>query len=157
MICYNTMTIMTKSIHFSSKTDSHATPQYIYDGLDAEFGFDLDPCAIAENAKCSVFYSAEQDGLKQNWKQSTVFMNPPYGRAISAWMKKAFESSLHGATVVCLVPARTDTNWWHSYAMRGEIRLLRGRLKFGGAEHNAPFPSAIVVFRPGAYRLTQVL
>ena len=148
---------MKENIHFSSKTDLHATPQAFFDGLNMEFRFDLDPCAIAENAKCKVFYSAEQDGLKQDWKQSTVFMNPPYGREIKHWMKKAYESSLQGATVVCLVPSRTDTYWWHEYAMKGEIRLLRGRLKFGDAVYSAPFPSAIVVFRPGAYRLTQVL
>ena len=76
-------------------------------------------------------------------------MNPPYGRVIGAWMLKAWESSQRGATVVCLVPARTDTNWWHHFAMRGEVRLLKGRLKFGEAKSCAPFPSAIVVFRPG--------
>ena len=148
---------MTDNIHFSSETDLWATPQAFFDELNMEFKFDLDPCAIPENAKCKVFYSADQDGLKQDWEQSTVFMNPPYGRVIKDWMKKAYESSLHGATVVCLVPARTDTHWWHNYAMKGEIRLLRGRLKFGNAKNSAPFPSAVVVFRPGAYRLTQVL
>ena len=80
-------------------------------------------------------------------------MNPPYGRVIGAWMRKAWESSLRGATAVCLVPARTDTEWWHSFAMRGEVRLLRGRLKFGESKSCAPFPSAIVVFRPGGHVL----
>ncbi len=148
---------MSDNIHFSSNTDSWATPQDFFNGLDMEFGFDLDPCATLDNAKCDVFYSSEQDGLKQDWKQSTVFMNPPYGRVIKDWMKKAYESSMYGATVVCLVPARTDTHWWHNYAMKGEIRLLRGRLKFGNAKNSAPFPSAVVVFRPAAYRLTQML
>ena len=144
---------MNNEIHFSSKTDLHATPQEFFNGLNTEFRFNLDPCAIAENAKCKVYFTAENDGLKQDWKQATVFMNPPYGREIKRWMKKAYESSLQGATVVCLVPARTDTHWWHNYAMKGEVRLLRGRLKFGDAKNSAPFPSAVVVFRPYAYKL----
>lgn len=74
-------------------------------------------------------------------------MNPPYGRTIKQWMQKAYESSLKGATVVCLVPARTDTAWWHDFAMKGEIEFIRGRLKFGGHKNSAPFPSAVVVFR----------
>ena len=74
-------------------------------------------------------------------------MNPPYGRTIKQWMKKAYESSLAGATVVCLVPARTDTNWWHDYAMKGDIEFIKGRLKFGGSKNSAPFPSAVVVFK----------
>jgi len=143
------------NIHFKSETDMWATPQELFNGLNVEFKFDLDPCAIAENAKCKDFYTPEQDGLIQNWGQSAVFMNPPYGRAIKAWMQKAYESSLQGATVVCLVPARTDTAWWHDYAMKGEIRLLRGRLKFGGHKNSAPFPSAVIIFRAGAYKLTE--
>lgn len=95
-------------------------------GLDREFGFTLDPCATVENAKCKKFFSQAEDGLKQSWDGEVVFMNPPYGREIGAWMRKAWESAQTGATVVCLVPARTDTNWWHEYAMRGEVRLLRG-------------------------------
>jgi hypothetical protein len=73
-------------------------------------------------------------------------MNPPYGRAIKDWMAKAYDSSKNGAKVVCLVPARTDTAWWHDYAMKGEITFLRGRLKFGNSKNSAPFPSALVVF-----------
>ena len=144
-------------VHYSSETDDWATPQEFFDALHQEFGFNLDPCASDTNKKCAEYYTAEKNGLHQDWGQSTVFMNPPYGRVIKDWMKKAYESSLQGATVVCLVPARTDTVWWHSYAMKGEIRLLKGRLKFGNAKTNAPFPSAVVVFRPGAYRLVQVL
>ena len=74
-------------------------------------------------------------------------MKPPYGREISKWMKKAKESSLRGATVVCMVPTRTDTKWFHDFAMKGEIRFVKGRLKFGGCENSAPFPSAVVVFK----------
>ena len=95
----------------------------------------------------SVFFTEEMDALKQEW-QGVCWMNPPYGREIKRWMQKAYESSLAGATVVCLVPARTDTAWWHDYAFKGEITFLRGRLKFGDAKNSAPFPSAVVVFRP---------
>ena len=144
-------------VHYSSRTDLWATPQEFFNGLNQEFGFDLDPCATPDNAKCDNFFTAVHDGLKMPWGRSVVFMNPPYGREIAKWMQKAFESSLYGATVVCLVPARTDTNWWHDYAMKGEIRLLKGRLKFGDAKNSAPFPSAVVVFRPSAYKLTRAI
>lgn len=135
------------NVHFSSKTDIWATPQDFFDALDAEFGFDVDVCALPENAKCALYYSPEQDGLKQEWC-GVCWMNPPYGREIGHWIRKAYESSRRGATVVCLVPARTDTQWWHEFAMKGEIRFIKGRLKFGGHQTNAPFPSAIVIFRP---------
>ena len=135
------------SVHFSSRTDEWATPQILFDQLHAEFGFTLDPCATPENAKCPHFFTKAHDGLLQAWG-GVVFMNPPYGRVIKAWMKKAFESAQAGATVVCLVPARTDTSWWHDFAMKGEIRFLRGRVKFGDGRNSAPFPSALVIFRP---------
>ncbi len=134
------------SVHFSSKTDEWYTPLDFYKALDSEFNFDLDPCCLPSSAKCDRFFTPEDDGIKQEW-QGSVFMNPPYGREIGLWMKKAYESSLNGSTVVCLVPSRTDTRWWHDYAMKGEIRFLKGRLKFGGSKNPAPFPSAIVIFR----------
>lgn len=118
--------------------------------LDAEFGFELDVCATPDNAKCATYFSPEVNGLRQQWR-GVCWMNPPYGNAIGDWMAKAYLSSLEGATVVCLVPARTDTQWWHGFAMRGEIRFLQGRLRFGGGQNSAPFPSAIVVFRPKRY------
>jgi hypothetical protein len=90
----------------------------------------------------------EEDGLKQSWNSETVFMNPPYGKEIAQWMAKAYRESRAGATVVCLIPARTDTAWWHDYAVHGEIHYLKGRLKFGDGENSAPFPSAVVIFRP---------
>lgn len=137
------------AVHFSSATDLWATPQATFDALDKEFGFTLDPCSTHENAKCAKHFTKEDDGLAQDWGGEVVFMNPPYGREILHWMRKAFESAeLGGATVVCLVPARTDTEWWHTFAMRGECRFLKGRLKFGDAKASAPFPSAVVVFRP---------
>src|SRR5262249_4101706 len=88
------------------------------------------------------------DGLAQDWAGETVFMNPPYGRQISRWVRKAHDSAARGATVVCLVPARTDTHWWHNYVIDGEVRFLKGRLKFGDSKNSAPFPSALVIFRP---------
>lgn len=135
------------SVHFSSKTDLWATPQEFFDKYHAIYQFETDVCANHENAKCAMYYTKEDDGLAQDWEGS-CWMNPPYGREIKAWMKKAYESSMNGATVVCLVPARTDTAWWHDYAMKGDIEFIRGRLKFGGHNNSAPFPSAVVVFKP---------
>lgn len=136
---------------FSSNTEMWATPPAFFNALDGEFGFTLDPCASSENAKCRAFYTADDDGLSKPWP-GVVFMNPPYGRAIGTWVAKAHKEAIAGATVVCLVPARTDTAWWHDHAMAAdEIRLIRGRLHFGGdherTAHNAPFPSAVVIFR----------
>lgn len=137
----------TMSVHFSSATDLWATPQDFFDRLNAEFGFETDVCATDENAKCPKYFTEATDGLAQQWT-GVCWMNPPYGRTIGAWMAKAWHSSQAGATVVCLVPARTDTAWWHDYAAKGEVRFIRGRLKFGGHKNSAPFPSAVVVFRP---------
>ena len=137
------------SIHFSSATDEWPTPQKFFDACDAEFGpFTLDPCCTAQSAKASKFFTKEDDGLAQEWGQHTVWMNPPYGRTIGHWMRKAYSASQYGAKVVCLVPARTDTAWWHDYAMKGSVRFIRGRLKFGDAKNAAPFPNALVVFEP---------
>ena len=136
------------AVHFSSKTSEWETPQDFFDLLNSEFHFELDVCAKPENAKCPRYFTPEEDGLKQEWR-GVCWMNPPYGREIGRWVKKAYESAKEGATVVCLLPARTDTSWWHDYCMMAdEIRFIRGRLKFGGAKHPAPFPSAIVIFRP---------
>ena len=129
----------------SSNTDIWETPQDLFDKLNKLWQFDIDVCALPENAKCEKYFTPDIDGLKQEWT-GTCWMNPPYGREIGKWMKKAYESSKKGATVVCLVPARTDTAWWHDYAMNGEIEFIRGRLKFGNSKNSAPFPSAIVVF-----------
>ena len=135
------------SVHFSSATDLWATPQDFFDQQNALHGpFDMDVCANADNAKCAVYFDKSMDGLAQKWV-GKCWMNPPYGREIGKWMKKAFESAGNGTVVVCLVPARTDTAWWHDYATKGHITFIRGRLKFGGAKTSAPFPSAIVVFK----------
>ncbi len=135
------------AVHFSSQSNEWTTPRSVFDELDGEFHFTLDPCCTHENAKCKRHFTAAENGLAQNWKGQTVFTNPPYGREIGLWMRKAYHSALAGATVVCLVPARTDTIWWHAYATKGEVRFLKGRLKFGNATASAPFPSAVVVFR----------
>lgn len=131
---------------FSSATDEWATPQELFDQLNAEFSFTLDVCATADNAKCERYFTPELDALLQDW-HGVCWMNPPYGRRIGRWLRKAHESSLAGATVVCLIPSRTDTAWWHDYVMRGEIRFVRGRLYFNDGPGRSPFPSAIVVFR----------
>lgn len=136
------------AVHFGSATDMWATPQHVFDEWDGKFGFETDVCAVPENAKCGIFYTPEMDGLKQDWR-GVCWMNPPYGRKIGLWVAKAHESSIkNGATVVCLLPARTDTRWWHDHCQHGEIFFLRGRLRFGEAKDNAPFPSAVVIFRP---------
>ena len=101
---------------FTSQTDNWETPQVFFEKLNDEFHFDLDVCASLANAKCKKFYTKEQDGLNQEWT-GVCWMNPPYGREIGKWIKKAYESSINGATVVCLIPARTDTAWWHDYVM----------------------------------------
>jgi phage N-6-adenine-methyltransferase len=133
------------SVHFSSKTDLWATPQKFFDALP--FVFDLDVCALPENAKCDRYFTPEVDGLAQEWT-GVCWMNPPYGRTIGKWVKKALESSRATAdVVVCLLPARTDTKWFHDYCLQGEIQFIKGRLKFGGAKNSAPFPSMLVIFR----------
>jgi len=135
------------SIHFSSATDLWATPQDFFDKLNAEFNFTLDPCSNHENHKCERYFTEEDDGLAQSWKNERVFMNPPYGREIGKWVSKAYAED---ALVVALVPARTDTAWWHDNVMKPgvDVRFIRGRLKFGGSKNSAPFPSAVVVFPP---------
>lgn len=132
-------------VHFSSKTDLWATPQDFFNSYNEKYNFTLDVCADTTNHKCEKYFTKEMDGLQQKW-EGICWMNPPYGKEIKKWMKKAYESSLNGATVVCLVPSRTDTQWWHEYAMKGKIEFIKGRLKFGGSKNSAPFPSAVIVF-----------
>ena len=131
-----------------SETNEWSTPQYLFDELNYEFNFTLDPCATDDNAKCKKYYIIEDDGLKQDWSNEIVFMNPPYGREIKHWIKKAYLESLKGATIVCLIPSRTDTSYWHDYIFgKSEIRFIKGRIKFGDSKNSAPFPSAIVIFK----------
>lgn len=140
---------MNTQVMFSSKTDKWSTPQYLFDELDEEFAFSLDPCADEKNHKCEKFYTAEDDGLKQDWGGHTVFCNPPYGREIGKWVEKSYiESKKPGTTVVMLIPARTDTTYFHDFIYeKAEIRFIKGRLKFGNAKNSAPFPSMIVIFK----------
>jgi len=126
------------------------TPQDFFDELDQEFRFTLDVCAKEWNAKCSRYLDPETDGLKQSWS-GTCWMNPPYGREIEAWIRKAYEESRRGATVVCLLPARTDTDWFHNFCLKAEIRWIRGRLWFRQEDGRTGRPrlgSAVVIFRP---------
>lgn len=144
---------MNTDVMFSSKTDLWETPQALFDELNNEFHFSLDVCAIPENAKCEKYYSPEVDGLRQSWVVSdgAAWCNPPYGRQIGKWVQKASETSTCGQTVVMLLPARTDTKWFHEYIYKKdfvEIRFLKGRLKFGNSENSAPFPSMVVIFMP---------
>lgn len=139
---------MVSAVMFSSKTGEHSTPQEFFDNLNREFNFTLDVAATPENAKCARYFSEKEDGLTRGWGTETVWCNPPYGRGIGEWVKKAFIAANFGATVVMLLPARTDTRWFHKYIVEhAEIRFVRGRLKFGDAKNAAPFPSMVVVFR----------
>jgi len=133
------------TVHFLSQTPEWETPQYLFDQLNIVYHFTLDPCATVQNAKCAHFFTKEHNGLLQMW-DGVAFMNPPYGREIGKWVRKAYEASLEGVTVVCLLPARTVTRWFHDYCLKGKITFLRGRLKFGTARNSAPFPSMLVEF-----------
>lgn len=148
---------MMDSIHFSSETIYWSTPQWLFDALDKEFGFTIDVCASEENKKCPEFFSEDDNALLKDWGVHVCWMNPPYGTEIGRFMAKAHNAANSGATVVCLVPSRTDTAWWHKHAMKHEIRFLRGRLKFGDGIDSAPFPSAIVVMRPEKFQLLPFL
>ena len=141
---------MNTDVMFSSATDNWSTPQDFFDKLNDEFHFTLDVCADENNHKCEHYYTKEIDGLSRPWI-GTVWCNPPYGRKIGEWVRRAYLSSQIGsATVVMLLPARTDTRWFHDYIYNKsntEIRFIKGRLKFGGCKNSAPFPSMVVIFR----------
>lgn len=141
-----------QEVLLSSESDEWYTPPDFFLALDKEFGFTLDPCSTHENARCKRHYTLLDNGLLKDWGTETVFCNPPYSR-IGNWVAKCYSAAQHGATVVMLIPSRTDTEYWHRYCMKGEIRFIKGRLRFGGAKHNAPFPSAVVVFRPKEFKL----
>lgn len=140
---------MQADVMFSSKSDRWETPKEFFEGLNDLFHFTLDACAFPENAKCERYFTPEQDGLSQPW-DGVVWCNPPYGRQVGRWVKKAYETAKEGkAVVVMLLPARTDTAWYHDYCYMNRfatVRFVRGRLKFGGGTHPAPFPSMVVIF-----------
>lgn len=134
-------------ILFSSASEEWETPQDLFNKLNNEFNFTVDVASSELNYKCKKHYTQKEDGLVQNWDNEIVWCNPPYGRKISEWVKKASESK---AIIVMLLPARTDTKWFHDYIYNKqniEIRFIKGRLKFGNSKNSAPFPSMIVIFK----------
>lgn len=136
---------------FSSATDEWYTPIDFYNELNKEFNFNLDPCATDINHKCAKYFTKEDNGLLQSWGGYNVFCNPPYGRIINAWVEKAYnESKKDNTLIVMLLPARTDTKWFHNFIYhKAEIRFIKGRLKFGGCKNSAPFPSMLVIYKGG--------
>lgn len=132
---------------FSNNSDEWATPQKFYDDLNEEFHFTLDPCATEKNTKCKKYYTKDQDGLQQDWSNNVVFVNPPYSQA-KEWVQKCYwESKNKGVKVVMLIPARTDTRYFHDFIYgKAEIRFIKGRLKFNDSKNCAPFPSMIVIY-----------
>jgi phage N-6-adenine-methyltransferase len=142
----------------TSNDDTWSTPKDFYDNLAKEFNFVLDAAALASSTLVPDNWygldhadKARQDAFNCCWSldsaHGVVWLNPPYGRTIGQWLKKANDEAKQGATVVCLVPARTDTNWWHSYCIKHEVRFIKGRLKFGKQKNCAPFPSALIVIK----------
>lgn len=143
------------SVHFSSEKHDWETPSTLFNQLNKEFNFTLDVCANESNAKCENYFSPETDGLSKKWS-GTCWMNPPYGRRISKWIQKAHDESKKGCDVVCLIPSRTDTKYWHDYCMKAaEVRFIKGRLCFGDSKTSAPFPTAIVVFKKHSQKKTK--
>ena len=137
------MSDINQANRFKTGNEEQETPDIIFGPLDREFGFTLDVAASETNAKCKRYFSKSEDGLKQKW-EGICWMNPPYGQKIKQWIRKAYESSLNGATVVCLLPVRSNTNYWHDYCMKGEIRFIRGYPKFKGHKQGLKMPLAIV-------------
>lgn len=137
----------------SAESIEYETPPELFDVLNREFGFTLDVCSTPANAKCKKFFTVRENGLAQPWTPATCWMNPPYGdQAITRWMAKAHGEAERGATVVCLVPARTHTSWFHTFCSQAEVRFLRGRLRYVGTAGEAPFPQLVVIFRAGLAR-----
>ena len=140
---------MNTAVMYSSKDEKWATPQDFFDKLNEEFHFTLDAAASPENAKCMKYFTEQDDGLSQDWKGETVFVNPPYCRKTGLWVKKAYHEYFeNGVTAVMLLPSRTDVSWFHDYILgKAEIRFIRGRLKFGDAKNSAPFPSLVAIYK----------
>ena len=141
----------------TSLDDTWTTPKKFYEKLNEEFNFKLDAAALKSSALCKKWYGPDhpevnrRDAFLHNWTEeaenSSIWLNPPYGRTIKEWFKKANLESRRGGVVVCLVPARTDTAWWWDYCIEHEIRFIRGRLKFGNQPNSAPFPSAVIIMK----------
>ena len=128
----------------TSNSDEWTTPSALFRALDRRFGFELDPAATKENALCSMFFTEAESGLVKSWKPWRVFVNPPYSH-VADWMRKCSSESEKGCPLICaLIPARTDTRWWHDFVKTADlIHFLKGRLKFGDGAGSAPFPSAL--------------
>lgn len=141
-------------VHFSSEKMDWETPQKYFNELHEKYNFTIDVATNGSNAKTENFYTEEDNALIQNW-HGRVFCNPPYGRELKRWVKKAYEESQkdHNELIVLLIPARTDTTYWHEYIFdKAEIHFLKGRLKFevnGKATNPAPFPSALIIYKGG--------
>jgi phage N-6-adenine-methyltransferase len=134
---------------YSSRTDEWPTPKALFAALNREFHFTLDPCASRANTTCPRFFTKAEDGLRQDWGRHIVFCNPPYGRAVAVWVEKCFRAAQAGATVVLLIPSRTDTRYFHDWIYnKAELRFVRGRLRYGDGVQSAPFPSLIAIYRP---------
>jgi phage N-6-adenine-methyltransferase len=137
----------------SAESIEYETPLEFFDVLNRRFGFTLDVCSTAANAKCRRFFTVRENGLAQTWAPAVCWMNPPYGDdELMRWMAKAHGEALAGATVVCLVPARTHTQWFHTLCSKAEVRFLRGRLRYVGTAGEAPFAQLVIIFRPGLAR-----
>lgn len=144
---------MSKDALFTSKRPDWRTPRALFEQIDKEVGgFTLDVASSHDNALCKAHYTKEENGLVQPWAPHVCWCNPPYGRGVGRWMEKAWLESREGATVVVLVPARTDTQWFHGHVLgkATEIRFLKGRLRFDDGPHPAPFPSMLAFYRPVA-------
>ena len=142
---------MNNDLMFSSEDMTWETPMHLFNSMDKEFNFTLDPCCVEKTAKCDKFFTPKENGLIQDWSKDVCFVNPPYGREITHWVEKSYLEHLKGATVVMLIPARTDTKWFHNWIYnKAEIRFIKGRIKFltnGKIKDSAPFPSMIVIFK----------
>lgn len=142
--------LQTMKVHFSSESNEWATPPAMFAMLNEIYQFTLDPCSSHDNHKCEKYFTKADDGLSKSWANERVFMNPPYGREIGHWIRKAYLET--EAQVVCLIPARTDTKYWHEFCMKAnEIYFIEGRLCFGDGRQRAPFPSCLVVFNVGRH------
>ena len=141
------------TVLYASRNDEWPTPRSFFTALNDEFHFTLDPCATKANATCAHFFTQKDDGLAKDWGRHRVFCNPPYGRGITVWVQKCYLAAKQGATVVLLIPSRTDTRYFHDWISgKAELRFVRGRLKFGDGRQSAPFPSLVAIYRPARAR-----
>ncbi len=142
---------------FSSNSGEHETPDDLFAELNAEFNFTLDPAATPKNAKCENYYTKAENGIVQPWP-GNVFCNPPYGREVGKWIIKGRSEAANGSLVVMLLPARTDTKWFHDYIEgQAEVRFIAGRLKFSNSKNSDPFPSMVVIYWPSNTQVKKMI